>query len=160
MTTMTPPTRRARKLAAPAQPLERAYNWRDDAACKDLDDKEKDLFFPVAHTNGWKKQTKAAKAICAACPVQPACLDWALDTGQPTGVWGGMSERQRRALRGDQQSQTQRCLDNQAWIEAQVKAGMTQQEIARRLRVDKTTLSRALARFRAERENTQEVQAA
>jgi WhiB family redox-sensing transcriptional regulator len=39
-----------------------------------------------------------AKRICAACPVQPDCLDWALATREPHGIWGGTSERERRKL--------------------------------------------------------------
>ena len=43
-----------------------------------------------------------AKAICNRCPHRQACLDWALDTGQAFGVWGGTSpdERARMALPG------------------------------------------------------------
>lgn len=41
---------------------------------------------------------RRAKAICDTCPVQFACLKWAVDTKQPFGVWGGMTERDRRVL--------------------------------------------------------------
>jgi WhiB family redox-sensing transcriptional regulator len=44
-------------------------------------------------------QTAAAKAVCARCPVREPCLDWALETNQGSGVWGGMSEDERRAYR-------------------------------------------------------------
>jgi WhiB family redox-sensing transcriptional regulator len=42
--------------------------------------------------------TRAAKAVCAACPVRPECLAYALERGERFGVWGGMSERERRRL--------------------------------------------------------------
>lgn len=43
--------------------------------------------------------TTAAQEICAACPVQQDCLDYALTTVQKNGIWGGRSERQRRRMR-------------------------------------------------------------
>jgi hypothetical protein len=42
---------------------------------------------------------EAAKAVCATCPVSAECLQWALATGQDSGVWGGTSEEERRAMR-------------------------------------------------------------
>ena len=39
-----------------------------------------------------------AKAICARCPVRDACLAYALDTGEAFGVWGGLTEDERRAM--------------------------------------------------------------
>lgn len=123
-------------------------DWRPQAACATVD---ADLFFPIPHTNGWKKQTKAAKAICARCPSRQACLDWALDTAQPAGIWGGKSEQERRVMRGLPESQTQRCLDRQVWIEKQLAAGVSQRAIAARLRVTRVTLYRAIARFEEER---------
>ncbi len=44
-------------------------------------------------------QTEEAKAVCRRCSVREACLRWALDMDQFTGVWGGTSEAERRALR-------------------------------------------------------------
>jgi WhiB family redox-sensing transcriptional regulator len=42
--------------------------------------------------------TRAAKAVCGACPVRTECLTYALESGERFGVWGGMSERERRRL--------------------------------------------------------------
>ena len=58
------------------------------------------LFFgPDAEFVTARKQREAeAKAICAGCPVRDACLAYALDTGEAYGVWGGLSEDERRAL--------------------------------------------------------------
>lgn len=39
-----------------------------------------------------------AKLICMECPVQQACLEWALGTRQPYGVWGGATERDRNKI--------------------------------------------------------------
>lgn len=44
------------------------------------------------------KQRAEAKAVCRACPVIDRCLAWALDTNQREGVWGGLSETERRDL--------------------------------------------------------------
>ena len=41
----------------------------------------------------------AAKKICGRCPIRQACLQLALDSGDDCGVWGGMSEQERRSLR-------------------------------------------------------------
>jgi Transcription factor WhiB len=44
-------------------------------------------------------QVQSAKAICALCPVREECLQWAMDTAQDTGIWGGLTEEERRELR-------------------------------------------------------------
>lgn len=70
--------------------------WAADAACQSTDPA---LFYPkrgAAHAD-----VEAAKAICRGCPVQAECLKHAFDHGEKYGIWGGMSERQRRALRTD-----------------------------------------------------------
>ncbi|MER5216471.1 WhiB family transcriptional regulator [Streptomyces sp. NPDC002838] len=71
-------------------------NWRDHAACRHEDP---DLFFPIGTTGPALVQTQRAKAVCRRCPVREECLQWALDTGQTLGVWGGTSEDERRALK-------------------------------------------------------------
>ena len=67
-------------------------DWRDDALCVryagEVD------FFPARG-----ESTHAAKAVCAACPVRDACLEYALRTDIHCGVWGGLSELERRQLR-------------------------------------------------------------
>lgn len=69
-------------------------DWRDRAACATEDP---DLFFPVGTGEASVLQTQQAKAVCQRCPVTSTCLDWALTTGQNAGVWGGLSEDERRA---------------------------------------------------------------
>ena len=70
--------------------------WRQDAECRDLDPS---LFFPVGVTGAAVDQIAAAKGICAGCPVQSDCLEFAITTNQEFGVWGGTSEDERRVLR-------------------------------------------------------------
>jgi WhiB family transcriptional regulator, redox-sensing transcriptional regulator len=71
-----------------------SLDWWERAACQAEDP---DLFFPVSDTGPGRRQTVRAKAICAQCDVRLRCLDYALATEQEHGVWGGMSEVERRA---------------------------------------------------------------
>ncbi|MGW2283056.1 WhiB family transcriptional regulator [Streptomyces sp. NPDC001770] len=71
-------------------------NWRTRAACREEDP---DLFFPIGSTGPALVQTEDAKAVCRTCPVREQCLRWALDNNQDTGVWGGLAEDERRALK-------------------------------------------------------------
>ena len=71
-------------------------DWIHRARCKDEDP---ELFFPVGTTGPAAAQMTAAKAICMLCEVRGECLEWAMATGQDAGVWGGLSEDERRALR-------------------------------------------------------------
>lgn len=66
-------------------------SWMADAACRGLDT---DLFFPESGMNA-----REAKEVCAGCPVQQACLDYSFQfEADGGGVYGGMSERERRRL--------------------------------------------------------------
>lgn len=73
-----------------------ARDWRHEAACLE-DDPE--LFFPVGNTGPAIPQIEEAKEVCRRCEVVETCLRWALDTGQDAGVWGGLAEDERRALK-------------------------------------------------------------
>ncbi|HKA93408.1 MAG TPA: WhiB family transcriptional regulator [Acidimicrobiia bacterium] len=72
--------------------------WQLRAACRGP---ESVLFFPPT-TPERKDERDAreakAKSICAACPVQVACLDYALSIREPHGIWGGLTEAERRLL--------------------------------------------------------------
>lgn len=70
--------------------------WLHHARCRDVDP---ELFFPVGTTGPAATQIDEAKAICDACDVREVCLEWAMLTGQDAGIWGGLSEEERRALR-------------------------------------------------------------
>lgn len=71
-------------------------NWRTHAACRDEDP---DLFFPIGSSGPAVVQAAEAKVVCRGCPVQAQCLEWALENGQDSGVWGGLAEDERRALK-------------------------------------------------------------
>lgn len=71
-------------------------DWRDLAACRDSDPT---LFFPVGSTGPAVEQIQAAKEICGACAAREDCLQYALETNQEAGVWGGYAEDERRRLR-------------------------------------------------------------
>ena len=101
----------ARGIATPARPGRDALRlrmrgdgqgpWPDRAACRGTDP---ELFFPVSTSDfsPSKKQVADAKAVCSRCPVAGPCRDWALAHPKLAefGVWGGLSERERRkALR-------------------------------------------------------------
>ena len=61
-----------------------------DALCAETDP---DAFYPEQG-----ESTRAAKKICRRCELQDACLEWALENSERFGVWGGTSERERRAM--------------------------------------------------------------
>ncbi|MEV7465577.1 WhiB family transcriptional regulator [Streptomyces kronopolitis] len=71
-------------------------DWRHDAVCREEDP---ELFFPVGNTGPALLQIEEAKAVCHRCPVMGQCLQWALESRQESGVCGGMSEDERRAMR-------------------------------------------------------------
>jgi WhiB family redox-sensing transcriptional regulator len=70
-------------------------SWWDRAACQSADP---ELFFPVSGTGAGLAEITRAKSICARCAIRQQCLDYAVETGQPHGVWGGASEEERRVL--------------------------------------------------------------
>ena len=73
-----------------------AVNWRDHAACKSC---SPELFFPAGTTGAAFDEIVAAKAVCAVCPVQTACLRFALRTNQAYGIWGGTTEDERAVMK-------------------------------------------------------------
>jgi WhiB family redox-sensing transcriptional regulator len=80
------------------QPTSEPYatDWRQRAACRE---KDPELFFPIGTSGPAIDQANEAKTVCMRCMVRPDCLDWALTTGQDAGVWGGLTEDERRKLR-------------------------------------------------------------
>lgn len=69
-------------------------DWMADALCTQLGDP--DLFFPDKGGSA-----RSAKDACQTCPVINDCLGYALENDEHFGIWGGLSERERRRLRGD-----------------------------------------------------------
>ncbi len=72
------------------------HGWRRRAACRDVDT---DLFFPNGETGDALVQAEAAKVVCAGCQVRPECLEFAMVTNQPYGIFGGLTESDRKSLR-------------------------------------------------------------
>mgnify|MGYP000503817268 FL=1 len=72
------------------------YTWRDEAICRETDP---DLFFPIGTTGQALLQIDRAKQVCNECTVQVSCLEFALETNQDSGIWGGTSEEERRDIR-------------------------------------------------------------
>jgi WhiB family redox-sensing transcriptional regulator len=71
--------------------------WRSRAACRTL---PPELFFPLGELEEEAVgQAEEAKAVCAECPVRTACLEFALATNQPYGIWGGANASERRSIR-------------------------------------------------------------
>lgn len=65
--------------------------WKAFGACSGLDPL---LWFPERG-----EPVEPARAICRGCPVQEQCLEYALASGEKFGIWGGLSERERRRER-------------------------------------------------------------
>jgi WhiB family transcriptional regulator, redox-sensing transcriptional regulator len=81
---------------SPWQAAQPRVDWRQAAACRDLDP---DLFFPIGTAGPAVTQIAEAKRICRTCPVRTPCLGWAIQHVQDHGIWGGMTEPERQALR-------------------------------------------------------------
>ncbi|HYI62422.1 MAG TPA: WhiB family transcriptional regulator [Acidimicrobiales bacterium] len=84
--------------------------WQDFANCLGVDP---DLFFPERGAS-----TREAKEVCRGCVVREDCLEYALDNGEKFGIWGGMSERERRRLRR-QRALVRRAAEEQGPAAAQ-----------------------------------------
>jgi WhiB family redox-sensing transcriptional regulator len=65
--------------------------WQRQANCMGVDP---DLFFPERGAS-----TREAKEVCRGCVVQEDCLEFALTNSEKFGIWGGLSERERRRIR-------------------------------------------------------------
>lgn len=73
-----------------------AFDWHEKAACRD---KDPELFFPAGNASAAYRQIEKAKSICNECNVSAVCLRYALRHSQDFGVWGGLSEDERRSLK-------------------------------------------------------------
>lgn len=91
-------TRTTRAVASKLASLESEARWQDKAACKGMDPT---LFFgpEFAETVKEKRDREdAAKAVCATCPVKKDCLEYALEAREAYGIWGGLTELERKTL--------------------------------------------------------------
>ena len=74
-----------------SESLSQERGWQDQSNCLCVDP---DLFFPERGAS-----TREAKEVCKGCVVRGECLEYALANGEKFGIWGGLSERERRRLR-------------------------------------------------------------
>ncbi|WP_433513886.1 WhiB family transcriptional regulator [Nonomuraea sp. CA-143628] len=72
-------------------------SWLHRAACRDVDP---EIFFPIAtpDTEAGEAAVAQAKQVCGGCSVRSRCLDKAIESREPYGVWGGESESTRSKL--------------------------------------------------------------
>lgn len=68
-------------------------SWMDSALCAQTDG---DVFFPERRD---ARSARAAKAVCAECPVRARCLQWALEHDERYGIWAGTTEVERRRMK-------------------------------------------------------------
>jgi len=120
---------RYRTLAAPAR---FAARWRELAACRGAD---LDVFFPERG-----ESARPARQVCAACPVRQPCLDYAITNRITYGVWGGLTERERRALQSRWVRASRR--DRDRVVLAAVAAGYTAEAIGRSFGLSRTSVTR------------------
>lgn len=71
-------------------------DWRDLAACSSHDPS---MFFPAGETGPAAEQIAMAKRVCGGCDVRDECLSYAIETNQVAGIWGGLTEDERRPVR-------------------------------------------------------------
>ncbi len=72
--------------------------WQVRAACKGP---QSSIFFPPSsfeRKDDKDRREGNAKGICASCPVRQDCLDYAMEIREPHGIWGGLTEGERRSL--------------------------------------------------------------
>jgi WhiB family transcriptional regulator, redox-sensing transcriptional regulator len=76
-------------------------HWTEAASCVSVDS---DLFFPLGDEAVHAEQIAAIRRICATCPAARRCLEWALATGEPEGIWAGTTPGERRRIRAARRS--------------------------------------------------------
>ncbi len=130
---MTAPEPRHR---TPALPVPALAGWRYRAACRGAD---LDVFFP-----GRGESAEPARRVCAGCPVRQPCLDYALSHGITHGIWGGLTDRDRRSLRVHRTAAARRERDEA--IAAAAAAGSTMAAIGRAFGLAATSVGRVLSR--------------
>jgi WhiB family redox-sensing transcriptional regulator len=78
-------------------PTTNHWDWQHLGACRGM---ELEAFFHPSGERGHRRRAREARAkrVCAACPVIESCRRWARSVLEPLGVWGGVSEHERRAV--------------------------------------------------------------
>lgn len=141
----------------PVSTLLDAYrDWMDDARCLDADP---DTFFPDKGGS-----TREAKRICDRCTVREDCLAYAMANEERYGIWGGMSERERRRLRrianarptpaapgnGHRRPEPDRTADRDRQIVDAIDSGVNPARVADRHDLELADIYRAIRRVRQE----------
>lgn len=78
--------------------------WRQKAACRGP---SQSIFFPPERTErrrDKRRREQRAKEICTECPVLFPCRDYAVSINEPYGIWGGLTESERRQVVAGQAS--------------------------------------------------------
>lgn len=115
------------------------FRWRDEAACRDADYA---LFFPPRGVSA-----EPARKICAGCPVRQPCLDFANHLVIEHGIWGGLTDKERRPLRSGQVAAVQRERD--AEIREVLAGGRSKAAAGREFGLAPASIRRVLARAEA-----------
>lgn len=78
-------------------PADYAWQWQRYGACRGMDSGV--FYHPDGERNPSRaRRTARAKEVCSKCPVMAVCREFALSTHEPFGVWGGLSEAERRLI--------------------------------------------------------------
>lgn len=87
-----------RKVRNFPAPMVEHWDWQLLARCRGLDPA---VFFIPRQARGEERSAReaAAKAHCASCAVMTECLEYAIDVGEPAGIWGGLSPAERGVVR-------------------------------------------------------------
>ena len=96
-------------------PVADLWDWQLDGACRRVGP---EVFFHPEGERGPSRLSRelAAKSVCARCPVAVQCAAHALAVREPYGVWGGMSEDERRALKRRAARNRARLMEQQNQI--------------------------------------------
>lgn len=84
--------RRYLRQPCPDQPHSQDQSWQARGLCRGV---EPDAFFPPSGVN----VPPEVRALCGRCPVLTQCREWAIARPECTGVWGGLTDRQRKLIR-------------------------------------------------------------
>lgn len=78
--------------------------WQNEAECRGP---HSSVFFPPPHLErktDRRERERQAKEICRGCSVRNECLEYSLKIREPHGIWGGLTEKERRAVAADKAS--------------------------------------------------------
>jgi len=89
----------------PLDPKPDEWVWQQQGLCREV---TSDIFFYEEQKRGEDKRTRIsqARAVCSICPVKQKCLDFSIRTNQSHGMWGGLTQEERRELIDDRQGTT------------------------------------------------------